>query len=316
MKKPSKRRWRRGLAWIIVLIVAFEGLRFVAVSFPYPLFPHRVRHGDYQVYSDAPLDLDLAQLFDDVERRRKLIEISPTGKPYRVFLCTSDRVYRWLTRIQNRGSVAQGYAQPHLGNVFLSLPNVERIRQRFGPAEYRYTAFAGELSQVLTHELVHNFMADALGFWRAHRLPRWKQEGYCELASNRSAVLADPGYDFAERVERAFDDDYLASSPVRRLYYRSQILTEYLTVVRGLSFAEIMDDEVSWEGSWRELEDWARQPSSAGDPVFSEASRLLFSIPEFDLYPESIATDPVSGDYFLSSMSSSRILRVRPGRGL
>ena len=41
-------------------------------------------------------------------------------------------------------------------------------------------------------------------------------------------------------------------------------------------------------------------------------SRLLFSIPEHDLYPESIAHDPVSGDFFLSSMSSSRILRVHP----
>ena len=56
---------------------------------------------------------------------------------------------------------------------------------------------------------------------------------------------------------------------------------------------------------------------SAGDPGISEAteraSKLFFSIPEYDLYPESIAYDPVSGDFFLSSMSSGRILRVHPG---
>jgi len=40
--------------------------------------------------------------------------------------------------------------------------------------------------------------------------------------------------------------------------------------------------------------------------------RLLFRIPEHDLYPESIAYDPASGDYFLGSMSHSRILRIRP----
>ncbi len=37
-----------------------------------------------------------------------------------------------------------------------------------------------------------------------------------------------------------------------------------------------------------------------------------FTIPEHDFFPESIAHDPVSGDYFLGSMSRSRILRIHP----
>ena len=36
-----------------------------------------------------------------------------------------------------------------------------------------------------------------------------------------------------------------------------------------------------------------------------------FILPEHDLYPESIAHDPVSGEYFLGSMSQSRILRIQ-----
>jgi sugar lactone lactonase YvrE len=43
-----------------------------------------------------------------------------------------------------------------------------------------------------------------------------------------------------------------------------------------------------------------------------QESSLLFRLPEHDLYPENIAYDPVSGDYFLGSMSRSRILRVHP----
>lgn len=39
-------------------------------------------------------------------------------------------------------------------------------------------------------------------------------------------------------------------------------------------------------------------------------SMRKFVIPEHDLYPESIAYDPVSGDYFLGSMSGPRILRI------
>ncbi len=37
---------------------------------------------------------------------------------------------------------------------------------------------------------------------------------------------------------------------------------------------------------------------------------VLFTIPEHDLYPENVAFDPVSGDYFLGSMGQSRILRI------
>ena len=46
----------------------------------------------------------------------------------------------------------------------------------------------------------------------------------------------------------------------------------------------------------------------AADP--GQGARVLFTIPEYDLYPESVAYDSVSGDFFLSSMGRSGILRV------
>lgn len=49
---------------------------------------------------------------------------------------------------------------------------------------------------------------------------------------------------------------------------------------------------------------------SAGEPATPPASVLKFTIPEHDLYPESIAYDTVTGCYFLGSMSTSRILRI------
>lgn len=267
MKRTSRgRRWLKWLAVLAALYLAFEGLRFAAVSFPYPLFPHRSRHGGVLVYSDAELDFDLQALFAEVEQRRALIDIADPKKTQRVFFCSSDRLYGWLTRLQGLASVAQGFSQPHLGNVFVSLPNVERIRRRFGPAEYRHTAFAGDLAQVVTHEMVHNDQATALGTWRARFLPTWKKEGYCEFASNRWSVLGDPDYDFAARVERAMDERFLANFPVRQLYYRSQILTEFLMDVRGLSFEEVTDDAVVWETAWRELRTWHRAGDSSAGP--------------------------------------------------
>jgi hypothetical protein len=49
-----------------------------------------------------------------------------------------------------------------------------------------------------------------------------------------------------------------------------------------------------------------------GPGTQERGSTLLFTIPEHDFYPENIAYDPESGDYFLGSMGQSRILRIRP----
>jgi Xaa-Pro aminopeptidase len=50
---------------------------------------------------------------------------------------------------------------------------------------------------------------------------------------------------------------------------------------------------------------------SAGAPAGPGMTRL-FELPETRLYPESIAHDPRTGDYFLGSLGESRILRIRP----
>ncbi|MCP3963254.1 MAG: hypothetical protein GY719_35895 [bacterium] len=56
-------------------------------------------------------------------------------------------------------------------------------------------------------------------------------------------------------------------------------------------------------------------PPTEGSPAAGAdrpESVRKFTIPEHDFFPESIAHDPVSGDYFLGSMSHSRILRIHP----
>ncbi len=53
-------------------------------------------------------------------------------------------------------------------------------------------------------------------------------------------------------------------------------------------------------------------PLTEGSQVELAEPVRKFTIPEHDLFPESIAHDPVSGDYFLGSMSRSRILRIHP----
>lgn len=50
----------------------------------------------------------------------------------------------------------------------------------------------------------------------------------------------------------------------------------------------------------------------AGSAAAQSSPREAFRIPEHDFYPESIAFDSVTGDFYLGSMGQSRILRIRP----
>lgn len=52
--------------------------------------------------------------------------------------------------------------------------------------------------------------------------------------------------------------------------------------------------------------------SIAGSVAAQNSPREAFRIPEHDFYPESIAFDSVTGDFYLGSMGQSRILRIRP----
>jgi len=55
---------------------------------------------------------------------------------------------------------------------------------------------------------------------------------------------------------------------------------------------------------------YAAEPQN-GESGYEADLVLKFTIPEHDLYPENIAYDSVSGDFFLGSLSQSRIIRIR-----
>jgi len=55
---------------------------------------------------------------------------------------------------------------------------------------------------------------------------------------------------------------------------------------------------------------WALALSAVAMQDVAAQTEVLFTIPEHDLYPESIAYDQATGDFLLSSMSQSRILRI------
>lgn len=55
---------------------------------------------------------------------------------------------------------------------------------------------------------------------------------------------------------------------------------------------------------------WMFPPAASGQGSRAPDPRRLFILPEHDLYPESVAFDPVTGTYYLGSMGQARILQI------
>ena len=75
-----------------------------------------------------------------------------------------------------------------------------------------------------------------------------------------------PDYGFKRRVELLIDEDSWRSATgfVDRRHFRWHLLVEYLVAVKGLTFAELMEEGVTEENTRVEMMGWF---SSLGPPT-------------------------------------------------
>lgn len=260
MPGPRSRKFLKWIAVLAALWLLFQLGKLLLLLFPQPAFSHRMEYQNYRIYSDAPLDSTFQALFDEVEQRNRAIPIYRPGRKQTVFLCRDLQRYGFYAELAGPGKFSQGFNLLPVDNVFISLPFIENIRTRFGPA-YRHSLLEGSTAHIISHEIFHTFISETVGFWRARALPSWKVEGYAEYAATRYAIRNDSSDRFRVRVSRLFEPGFLAAYPLRRHYYQSQLLVEFLIEVKGLNFAAIMADGTNETETLKALHKWYNSDS-------------------------------------------------------
>ena len=249
---------RKLLKWIAVpvgLWLLFQLGKLLLLLFPQPAFSYRLEYQNYRIYSDAPLDSTIQALFDDVEQRNRAIPIYQPGKIWTVFLCRDLERYGFYAELSGLAKFSQGFNLVLANRIFISLTFIESVHARFGPAS-RHSLLEGSAAHIISHEIFHSCIAETLGFWRARALPSWKVEGYAEYAATRHAIRSDSSDSFRARLSRLFEPGFLAAYPLRRHYYQSQLLVEFLSEVKGLNFAAIMGDGTNEAETLEALRAW------------------------------------------------------------
>jgi len=244
---------------LFLLLCFLQLLQVLILAVPYPFFHERSEYKNYTLYSDGQIDPSIYRVIDNVDIRLEVVEINKPELNHRLFLCESEKLFRFYTFISGTDYPQQGFNVPALGNIFIYDKFIKKVHAANKGYEEvtQYSCVEGNMEEIIAHEIVHSLVYENLEYLESWSLPFWKSEGYAEYAANIAVVKKDTLYDLHKRIENLNDDSFWgADFGVLRHYYRSQILVEYLSEVKGLSFNDIMADDIKEEEVLQELNKW------------------------------------------------------------
>jgi hypothetical protein len=226
---------------VLRYLAASAALAYIfLLSFPQVLFAYEVSHGNFTVYSRAPLDPNIHRILDGVKARLKASGIDDEKLEPRVFISDSHGLYATLGLYVGRNSFAKGYPLLPTANVFVNKSDVAHdLVFRDAPTDRQRS-----LSGVLAHEVTHLLVRKRLGYVKNLALPAWKQEGYAEYVAGGTLLDRDRGV-------RKWKDNPNDDTGYR--YFKYCMLVKYLIDVKKLSVDDVFTRDFDERSLEREV---------------------------------------------------------------
>lgn len=204
--------------------LAAIALVYVAVlAFPQPLFQHYTAHGNFEVWSDAPIDPAINSVLDDATRRLATSELYDPAQRFRIFFCNEPwRLWLYGQRFSSRlGGAADTWLTR---NIYIRASDIAANAIRSpGPGPIADAA-ERTLSYYIAHEATHILTSRTFGRLMALTHPTWLVEGYADYVGKGGA------FDFeANRALLIADDarlDYARSGLYRGFHLRVALLLD------------------------------------------------------------------------------------------
>jgi hypothetical protein len=261
-----KIRIRQVVKWgavALAVVIVLAALYLSVFFFPYPLFPHHMEHAGFSVYSDGEIPEDFEPILEDARRRVEAMELFRGDAPPRIFVCQSQRLFVFFVKWAGKRHVGQGLLISVAGNAFFSGAMIESVGQRNSGLPL-HSRMHGSWAGAIAHEVAHHLVFSQIGFRKARRVPVWKSEGYADYQANLASAEADPDHDLRSRIRLLLDDDSWQSAEgfVDRRHFRWHLLVEFLCSVKGLTFADLMDEGLAEQSARAEMMAWYSSPDS------------------------------------------------------
>ena len=250
--KKGLRKTLRWTGYLVAAICLLGVLDVVALAYPVPAFQHQAELGNLTFYSDRELDSEYQRIIEDVAHRLRNVEIYDSTLNLRVFICQDQSRYNLFARMAMVPTTVPGFNLSLLDNSFVSIPKLKYRQERsahFPP----YSTIKGDIAHSITHELLHDYTVNKVGFFRNRNLPAWKTEGYNEYASSLVYSRSDNVATLSSRITAIMN---LYTDRRTREYYTWGLVVEYLAEKENYRFADIMSDSVTYDRAHSQMINW------------------------------------------------------------
>jgi hypothetical protein len=209
---------KRAGATVFVLLA----LGLDLLLFPRPLFAYAMKHGNYRVRSDRPIDPAMASVLDDATRRLSTSELHDPHVSFDIFICNEPwRI--WLFSQSFDASIGAVSDNWLTRNIYLREADI--AANRLIPPHGRLAdADVRPLSYFIAHEATHVMQSRTFGRLMKFRYPKWLIEGHADF------VAKGGSFDFEENRRLLLKDDprldYARSGLYRRYHLMVAMLLE------------------------------------------------------------------------------------------
>lgn len=230
--------------WIVSIFLIYCAIFWTSQFW----FTNSYKKGNYTFYGDSSIK-DVDAFISVIDRRLKACPIYDSTITHNVYICESERLFKFYAWIANSSYPAQGFNKHIFNKIYISKTFINEVRaDRVAANEVvPHSAMEGSLEAVICHEIVHSFVRNKLGGEKADYLPTWKQEGYAEYGANIFSKANDKTYNFTQRLELYRDNSFWGTNRAVFEYYEGEILMEFLLDIEKMTFCEVMDETFTYE---------------------------------------------------------------------
>lgn len=251
---------RKLIKWTLRLISIFLFLFVILVTIilnPTLSYANKTTIANFTIYHNKPLDKEFESRLNAAIKLLKKSEIYDAN--FKMDICLNDG--------SSYPKLVQSFQSPAFGIGFYNkivIMGTMNCKENYD----ELNGYKWNLTQLLTHEAIHCFQFNKLGFWKSNpiaKYPDWKWDGYNEYIARQSADQTNLLKNI-DRLNEAnskdksewgviFDD----STFVGKDYYSWWLLMQYCMDIKKMTYKQVLNDTTQVEYVRQEMLAWYKR---------------------------------------------------------
>lgn len=166
---------------IILIIIVLVAIYILTLCFPEPFFKNKIVVGNFIVYSNQEIPIEINEIIKTAKTRIEKSEIYNKNLKAKLFITNNDWRWRYFTNIHYK---VGALAYVGIDNIFFRKVDIKTNRL-YGNSG-KVAAGDRTLDYFIAHEITHLLEFKSRPWYKYSIKENWIQEGYCEYIGHDS----------------------------------------------------------------------------------------------------------------------------------